>query len=203
MRYDARAHWRWIAETVELHELLLELRVPGERDRRRGLPWRELAAHEVRVLAGDQARAEDYAGRARRIEAVLPPALRPFVSLLVLNVDPPLVIGASRRLPQRDVARLHRSCRSRLLGKALTDTDSKWLRRKLTAIDPTDAYLKIDTGQLELGHVAAVNATAAAAGSWVHTVASTAGYLPVGQVVERERGRAVAPSFQFKRAEDV
>lgn len=204
LRHDARWWLRWLRDELKRSEVLPRLRDDGSRARRNGLPWREYAPHELEALAGDRARAHDYAGHARkRIEALLPPRLKPLAALWILDVRDTLEVelGPSRALTAEQAEDLESLARLRLRGEALTSAERKRLAYRLAAIDPASVRVRA-TGGSDLTH-AALDATAAAAGSW-RVVPSAAGYLPVGEARLVDKGRvALAPGFTFMSARDV
>jgi hypothetical protein len=205
LRYDARAHFEWLLYELNAGDVLYRLRDEGTASRLAGLAWRELAAHELESNAGDAARARRYAGRARkRIESLLPASLKPLVPFIVLDVQRTMEveIGPGRALRSDWVDDLQNLCRRRHAGEALSKWDRDRLAHRLAAINPSfvKVYAALPGGVAPLGlEHAAINATAAAGGSWT-VVASAAGYLPVGRAEAVAPGRvAVEPRFTFTR----
>lgn len=198
---NAEWWWHWICEQPEWIGALQVLQEDGAVTRKRGLPWRELAAHEVERLAGDQARARKYASRARRLEKVLPPRLRPLVELAVaggawLSVD----IPPSRPLPETDVQRLQAICLRTLSGDPVGRTDGQWRDRKLRSIDPP-RHVHVSASLGSLAGPVAVHATALESGRLV-VGASQAGWLPVGFVTpSRAAGSpGFRPTFSYSES---
>jgi hypothetical protein len=132
---------------------------------------------------------------------VLPAKLR-FVAALALDYRGKLEIeiGGSRSLNPADLPRLEKVVRGRLSRSALKRSDRDFLKLRLATLDPVSARVLLsNAGGLGVGSVAAVSATAAAAGSWP-AVASAAGHLPLGPVAALENGRvAVAQPFYFHK----
>jgi hypothetical protein len=141
----------------------------------------------------------------RRIESLLQPKLKPVAPLLVLDrlgtLD--IEIGSSRALRPDQVEDLHDLCRRRHRGgKALSSSERERLPLLLASIDPASVrFFAVAAPGVRVTDLAyaAVNATAAYAGSW-SVVGSAAGYLPVGKGEPSGDGRvAVEPTFTFVR----
>jgi hypothetical protein len=201
LRLDAAWYFSWLRKLDEWETQIAKVRSLGGADRRKGLPLREYAANEVDELGGDSDRSYRYAARARRLEAVLPPRLR-FVATLVVDYRGTLEIeiGRSRSIDSDDLPRLEETVRRRLSRDGLKRADRDWLLIRLRTLDPVSARALLpNASRLGVGSVAAVSATAAAAGTWP-AVASAAGYLPVGPVAALENGSvAIERPFHFRK----
>jgi hypothetical protein len=170
----------------------------GETRRESSRAWREYDLRELEKFASPD-RAHRYRTHLGRVAKVLPPAVRPFVAVLALNHDAPIALGRSYQLRDEDrVAALQHRCQLRLAGREMKSNDRKRLAETLKLIDPCSVRLVSETGALRVGDVAALNATAGAAGSWI-AGPSAAGHPGIGLVAEDGTVQPFETTFYFNK----